>query len=144
MRSTTKRPGKLSFKELPRDYAGLCQLHLPRPVKSKAAHTQALGLINALLGYELSRDQTDYLEALTLFVHEYEQQFVSAPELNPVELLKHLVEENDLRIKDLAQLLDVDQSLASRLLSRNRKITPERARRLGEHFGVRPGLFLGL
>jgi antitoxin component HigA of HigAB toxin-antitoxin module len=119
-------------------------LYLPRPVKSKAAHAQALGLINALLGYELSRDQTDYLEALTLFVHEYEQQFVSAPERNPVELLKHLLEENDLTTKDLAQLLDVDQSLASRLLSGTRKITPERARRLGEHFGVRPGLFIGL
>ena len=144
MQSTTKRPGKLSFKELPRDYAGLCQLHLPRPVKSKFAHMQALGLINALLGYELSQDQTDYLEALTLFVHEYEQQFVSAPELNPVELLKHLVEENDLMIKDLAQLLDVDQSHASRLLSGTRKITPEHAKRLGKHFGVRAGLFIGL
>src|SRR5215471_14947351 len=117
MQSTTKRPGKLSFKDLPRDYAGLCQLYLPRPIKSKAAHMQALGLINAMMGYELSQDQTDYLEALTLFVHEYERQFVSPPALNPVELLKHLVEENDLRIKDLAQLLDVDQSLASRLLS---------------------------
>ena len=144
MRSTTKRPGKLSFKELPRDYASLCQLHLPRPVKSKSAHMQALGLINALLGYELSQDQTDYLEALTLFVHEYEQQFVSAPERSPVELLKHLLEENDLTTKDLAQLLDVDQSFASRLLSGARKITPERARRLGENFGVRPGLFIGL
>ena len=144
MQSTTKRPGKLSFKELPRDYESLCRLYLPRPVKSKAAHAQALGLINALLGYELSRDQTDYLEALTLFVHEYEQQFVSAPALNPVELLKHLVEENDLMIKDLAQLLDVDQSHASRLLSGTRKITPEHAKRLGKHFGVRAGLFIGL
>jgi HTH-type transcriptional regulator/antitoxin HigA len=129
---------------LPRDYAGLCQLHLPRPVKSKTAHMQALGLINALLGYELSQDQTDYLEAITLFVHEYEQQFVQEPEHNPVELLRHLLEENDLTTKDLAQLLDVDQSLGSRLLSGTRKITPEHARRLGEHFGVRPGLFLGL
>ena len=144
MQSTTKRPGKLSFKDLPRDYAGLCQLYLPRPIKSKAAHTQALGLINALTGYELSRDQTDYLEALTLFVHEFEQQFVQEPAPNPVELLKHLLEENDLTAKDLAQLLDVDQSLGSRLLSGNRKITPEHARRLGEHFGVRPGLFIGL
>ena len=144
MQSTTKRLGNLSFKELPRDYAGLCQLHLPRPVKSKSAHTQALGLINVLTGYELSRDQTDYLEALVLFVHEFEQQFVQEPALNPVELLKHLLEENDLTTKELAQLLNVDQSLASRLLSGNRKITPEHARRLGEHFGVRPGLFVGL
>jgi len=144
MQSTTKRPAKLSFKDLPRDYAGLCALHLPRPIKSKAAHTQALGLINALMGYELSKDQADYLEALVLFVHEYEQQFTQEPERNPVELLKHLLEENDLTTKDLAHLLDVDRSLASRLLSGNRKITPERARRLGEHFGVRPGLFVGL
>jgi HTH-type transcriptional regulator/antitoxin HigA len=129
---------------LPRDYAGLCQVHLPRPIKNKSAHTQALGLISALTGYELSRDQTDYLEALTLFVHEYEQQFVQEPALNPAELLKHLLEENDLTTKELAQLLNVDQSLASRLLSGNRKITPEHARRLGEHFGVRPGLFIGL
>ena len=144
MPSTTKKPGKLSFKDLPRDYASLCQLHLPRPIKSKAAHAQALGLIDALAGYELSKDQTDYLEALTLFAHEYEQQFASEPERNPVELLKHLLEENNLTTKDLAQLLEVDQSLASRLLSGTRKITLEHAKQLGSHFGVRAGLFLGL
>jgi antitoxin component HigA of HigAB toxin-antitoxin module len=144
MHSTTKKPGKLSFRDLPRDYASLCQLHLPRPVKSKGAHTQALGLIDALLGYELSRDQTDYLEALTLFVHEYEQQFASEPELNPLEVLKHLLADNGLVSKDLAQLLEVDPSQASRLLSGTRKITPAHAKRLGEHFGVRPGLFVGL
>jgi HTH-type transcriptional regulator/antitoxin HigA len=144
MHSTTKKPGKLRFEDLPKTYANLCQLHLPRPIHNKAAHAQALRLINALAGYKLNPDQTDYLEALALFVHEYEQQFVQEPERNPVELLKHLLEENGVTTKNLAQLLGVDQSLASRLLTATRSITPEHAKRLGQHFGVRPELFLAL
>ena len=145
MPNTTKRVGKLSFKELPDTYETLCRLYLPRPIHTKAACAEATQYIEALAGYELNKDQEDYLEALATFVHEYEQRLIGEHEdIDPLEILKHLLEENGLTAKDLAQLLEVDRSQAFRLLSGSRRITQEHAKRLGEHFKVRPGLFLGV
>jgi HTH-type transcriptional regulator / antitoxin HigA len=144
MPSTTKRIGKLSFKDLPLIYEALCRLYLPRPIKTRAACAEATELIDALVGYDLSRDQEDYLEALSTFVHEYESRLVEEPPIEPLEILLHLLEENGLATKDLAAILKVDTSLATRILKGKRSITPEHAKRLGEHFKVRPGLFLGI
>jgi HTH-type transcriptional regulator / antitoxin HigA len=145
MPNTIKKVGKLSFKELPDTYEALCRLYLPRPIHSKVVCAEALSYIEALSGYDLNRDQEDYLEALSTFVHEYEQRLIGeSRDIEPLEILKHLLEENGLAAKDLAQILGVDNSLASRILKGSRKITPEHAKRLGDRFKVRPGLFLGL
>jgi HTH-type transcriptional regulator / antitoxin HigA len=144
MPSTTQSGGRVSFRDLPKTYEALCALYLPRPIRSRSARAEALRYIEALTGYDLNRDQEDYLATLTHFVHEYEQRSVSVPELEPLELLKHLLEENGYSVKDLAGILGVDQSLASRLLSGSRSITPAHAKRLGQQFGMRPGIFLGL
>ena len=144
MPNTTKRIGKLSFKDLPSSYEALCRLYLPRPIHSQAACAEARELIHALAGYDLSRDQADYLDAIATFVHEYEQRRIELPPIEPVEILRHLVEENGLSGKDLAEILAVDKSLAARILKGTRSITAAHARRLGERFKVRPALFLGI
>ena len=144
MPNTTQKTGKRSFKDLPDTYEALCRLYLPRPIHSKTTCAEATQYIEALAGYELNKDQEDYLEALATFVHEYEQRLIGEPHVEPLEILKHLLEENGLAPKDLAQLLGVDNSLASRILKGLRRITPEHAKKLGDHFKVRPGLFLGL
>src|SRR2546430_11313100 len=145
MPNATKKVGKLSFKDLPDTYEALCRRYLPRPIHTKTACAEATQYIEALVGYDLNKDQEDYLEAISTFVHEYEQRSIEEPrDIEPLEILKHLLEENGLTAKDLAQLLGVDNSHASRILKDLRKITPEHAKKLGDRFKVRPGLFLGL
>jgi HTH-type transcriptional regulator/antitoxin HigA len=53
-----------------------------------------------------------------------------------LELLRHLLVENDLAGKDLGKLLGVDPSVASRILSGQRKLTPQDLRMLSERFKV--------
>ena len=129
---------------LTKTYEALCRLYLPRPIHSQAACAEASELIHALAGYDLSKDQTDYLDAIATFVHEYEQRRIELPPLEPVEILRHLVQENGLSGKDLAEILAVDKSLAARILKGTRSITTAHARKLGERFKVRPALFLGM
>lgn len=110
-------------------------------VDGASCHT--LKIIDALAGHKLTREQEDYLEAISLFVHEYERRSSDyEPQIEPLELLNHLLEENGLSRKDLAQILGLDVSSAARILQGTRSITPAHAKRLGERFQVRPALFL--
>jgi len=129
---------------IPGTYEALCRIQIPRPIHDKVAYENAVEIIDALAGHKLSKDQEDYLEAMALFVHEYERQLVDEPPLEPLELLNHLLEENDFALKELAQILHLDSSSAGRIKKGSRSITPAHAKRLGERFKVRPALFLGM
>jgi HTH-type transcriptional regulator / antitoxin HigA len=129
---------------IPESYEALCRVQIPRPIHDKVAYENTLKIIDALAGHKLTREQEDYLEAISLFVHEYERRSVDTPQIDPLELLNHLLEENSLSRKDLAQILGLNASSATRILKGTRSITPAHAKRLGERFKVRPALFLPL
>jgi hypothetical protein len=78
----TDSKNKLSFRDLPTTYEALCALYLPRPIRSRSARAKALRYIKALVGYDLTQGQEDYLAVLTYFSHQYEQGLVSAPGLD--------------------------------------------------------------
>ncbi len=63
------------------------------------------------------------------------------PEVTPLVMLKHLLEEHEMSITDLGRIIG-SQSNASLILSGKRAISRRVMRLLGEHFGVAPALFL--
>jgi antitoxin component HigA of HigAB toxin-antitoxin module len=129
---------------IPDSYEALCRVQMPRPIHDKVAYQNAVEIVDALAGCKLSKEQEDYLEAISLFVHEYEKRFVEEPQVDPLELLNHLLEENGLSRKDLAEILSIDISNVTRILKGSRSITSAHAKRLGERFKLRPSIFLGV
>src|SRR5947207_1229488 len=67
---------------------------------------------------DLTTRQRDYLAALTRFVADYEQEHAKATlaRLSPLQVLKHLMEENKMDQTDLAQVLG-SRGLASEVLN---------------------------
>ena len=61
---------------------------------------------------------------------------------DPLELLKYLV--TDISTRELGKILNIDHSVAARILKGERAITVEHAKHLGERFKVDPQLFLKL
>ena len=136
---------KTRVKDLPRTYRGLCERYLPRPIKDDNDHLAARAAIEPLIGFEssLTVDQSDYLEAVSTFIEQYEQAHVNWPRTKPETLLKHLVNEHGMSGADLARLLGVDVSLGSKILRGERRLTVEHIRLLSKHFAVNPELFVG-
>jgi HTH-type transcriptional regulator / antitoxin HigA len=132
------------FENLPASYEALCRIYLPRPIHDKVDFDNSVELVNTLAGHALSVGQEDYLEALSIFIEEYETPLVHEPHCEPRELLGHLLEENGLGLKDLAKILGVDSTHAGRIAKGKRTITLEHARKLGERFKLPAGLFLGI
>lgn len=127
-------------------YADLVALLPPRPLHDRQDYEEAVEMIGRLVGYDLNQDQQDYLEALTLFVERYEAQHdemrVDTRHIDGISVLRSLMEEHDMSGADLSRVLKVSRSLGPMILRGERRLTVDHARRLGEYFGVDPGVFV--
>ena len=81
------------------------------------------------------------LDIVTVFVRDYEERNVEIPDAEPADVLRFLMEQNDLRQADLAELFG-SQSNVSEVLSGKRKINVRQARALGKRFGVSAAVFV--
>lgn len=128
---------------IPNTFVDLCAEHLPRPIHDKAGHEKALVIIHALAGLDLNADQSDYFESLAIIVNDYETKNLgSLDKATPLEVLRHLVEQNKISTRELGRILGKDESLGAKILSGQRKITVEHAKILGVHFKVNATVFI--
>ena len=57
----------LTLDDMPQTYADLAGLFMPRPLHDAADYRNALGLLDAMAGFEMNADQADYFEAIATF-----------------------------------------------------------------------------
>ena len=137
------RAGFPRFAELPDTYAALCALYLPRPIHTAADARPAAAVIEALAGFPLNRDQTDYLEAVAHFADEHDRAHARAlPVTEPRTVLAHLLEEHDLTAADLSRLLGGSRNLGAMILRGERNLTLGHIRKLAAHFNVNAEVFI--
>ena len=118
-----------------------------RPIRSKKDYDRSSVILDELAVRDestLDPGETDYLEMLTLLIEEYDREHYPMPVkgASPLETLRFLVSQNRVKQSELAKVLGVGPSAVSTVLSGARPITADHARRLGDRFGVDPGLFV--
>ena len=82
------------------------------------------------------------LRALTGMVERYESRTIQMPAVSDVEMLRHLVEANDLTQIKLAEETWIAMSTISDILHGKRKMNLAHVRAFAKRFGVKPGAFL--
>ena len=128
---------------LPKTYAALVALQVPRPIRDSAAYDNAVEIVHSLAGFKLNRDQDDYLQLMAKLVEDYERE--TLPEPAPVagiETLKFLLAENNLTADDLGRILGVNRSIAYRILKGARNLTAAHIKKLSARFAVSADLLL--
>ena len=134
---------KTTLKTLPAPYGQLVALHTPRPIHDEVGYQNTVEVIDAMAGHRLNPDQEDYLELLSRLVETYEAEASPEPKhASGVAALRFLLQENDLAGDDLAKILDVDRSVAFKVLKGNRRLTADHIRKLAARFHVSSDLFL--
>lgn len=129
-----------------KDYLALIREFPIRPLRSSKEHVVAQGILDRLIGREdLTAGQRDYLEGLVRFVQDYEsqQRMGEFKRLEPIELVKHLMEENDMNTTDLGYVLG-SRGLASEVLNGKRGLSKMLIGKLSQRFGLDPTLFLAV
>jgi HTH-type transcriptional regulator/antitoxin HigA len=129
---------------IPDDYLELVRRFPLRPIRDESEYDEAAAVLETLVGRDdLSPGQSDYLEALTTFIEAYDEEHypIEAPEMEPHEWLKELMENAGMSLADLAKLLG-SKGAASETLSGRRPMSRVTIFKLAERFNVDPARFL--
>ena len=140
MNVTADRHGK----KLPETWldlqAKLCGL---RPIHTQKEYERAVAAVGLLAAAgQLTKDQQDYLESLSLVIEFYEREHfgLETAEVGPVEIIESLLEDNDMSASDLGRLLG-DRSLGTRILKGQRQLSKTHIRILCNHFKISAEVF---
>ena len=98
-------------------------------IHKKAAHRAALSRIDALWDAPPKSAASDELEVLSLLVEEYERKHIDVPQVDPVSLLRHVMEARALTRKDLQPFIG-SRARVAEVLNRVRPLSLEMIRRL--------------
>ena len=140
MKTTTRT---LHFADMPKTYAELVALHVPRPIHDRVSYENAVLIVHALVGFKLNRDQDDYLELMAKIIEDYERETMpQTTQLSGIEALRFLIAEHGMTGDSLGQILGVDRSIAYRILKGTRNLTVDHVAKLAEKFAVSGALFL--
>ena len=83
-----------------------------------------------------NKSTKDEVELLTLLIEKWDTEHNSFNDSDPIELLKALMEEHDLKAKDLIEILDLSKGTISKILNYHKGLSKETIRKLSEHFKI--------
>lgn len=83
-----------------------------------------------------SEGRNDEIELLTWLIRKWDDEHSTFHKLDPVELIKSLMEDNHMKAKDLAGLLDVTKGYVSEMLNYKKGLSKDVIRKLSERFKV--------
>lgn len=122
-------------------YVDLLNEFPPRPIRSEQESIAVQKVVDTLLDAEqLSTDQKEYLNLLGMIICEYEEKNVKIPDIHGVELLNVLIEEWELKQKELIPIFKTE-SIVSAILNGHRQLTVEHIQKLAIFFHVSPSVF---
>ena len=82
------------------------------------------------------------IELIQILIEEYESRTIEKPKgLNPVEMIKYLIDENSLSKSQLAKKLSVSRQLITDILNYRRNISKTMVNKLSDRFCLNPSAF---
>jgi HTH-type transcriptional regulator / antitoxin HigA len=76
----------------------------------------------------------DEIDLLTLLIEKWDKEHNSLMDLNPVELLKSLMADHELKSKDLVNILGLSKGTVSKILNYQKGLSKETIRKLSDYF----------
>jgi HTH-type transcriptional regulator/antitoxin HigA len=123
-------------------YRKLLAKSLPRPIRTDDELKRLTAILLALDERENASPEEEALaEVMTLLIEDYEAKRYPLPRVSPNESLQALMEERELKHKDIWPVLG-NKGAATEILSGRRSISKAQARRLADFFHVPVELFI--
>ena len=110
------------------------------PIHTKADYRAALRRIEELFHAKPGTTAGDELEILSVLVEAYEREHHPIPRSSGADVLRHLMEANDLTQSNLPEV--GTQAVVSLILAGKRQLNVRQVKALAERFRVSPAAFL--
>jgi len=82
------------------------------------------------------KKRLDDIELLTLLIEKWDSENLPTIDSNPIELIKALMTQNNLKSVDIAEILGVNKSTVSRILNYQKGLSKSSIRILANHFAI--------
>jgi len=113
----------------------------PTPIASARQHEEYLSVLDKLASKENpTKEEEKYAEVLMTLIEAYEKEHQSIPDASPLEVLRALMDANDLRQKDLVPIFG-SESIVSEILNKKRGLNKSHIEKLSKRFRISPAAF---
>ena len=104
-------------------------------VKTKEQYNEYCEILENLVCLE-NQNMQDEVELLTLLIEKWDNEHNSLMDLNPIELLRSLMTENNMKSKDLVEILGLSKGTVSKILNYHKGLSKETIRKLADYFKI--------
>jgi HTH-type transcriptional regulator/antitoxin HigA len=80
------------------------------------------------------RNTKDEIALLTLLIEKWDAEHNTFDDLDPVQLLHSLMDEHNMKAKDIVDILDISKGYVSDILNYKKGLSKDVIRKLAEHF----------
>jgi HTH-type transcriptional regulator/antitoxin HigA len=125
----------------PKEYAHLLGDALPHVIHTESENDRCTALLENLLRQKKRTEEEKRLaELLTLLIEEFEEREYALPVGDPIDMLRHLMDSNNLRQVDLLDVFGT-ASVISEVLNGKRELSKTHIAKLSQRFHLSPALF---
>lgn len=112
-------------------------------LKTELEYQSALNRLDKIFDSKPKDQEFKEAELLVMLIEKYETETEEAfPSPDPIEVIKFRMEQNNLRSKDLAEIVG-SKSKASELLNKKRRLTLTMIRKINRALGIPAELLIG-
>ncbi|WP_406695460.1 helix-turn-helix domain-containing protein [Singulisphaera sp. Ch08] len=113
-----------------------------RPLRSEDDLDAAIAMIDRIRARkDRGEQENDYLEVLAGLVETYEAEAYPIPDLDPVAMLRFLIEQHAVTQSQLSEQTGLAMATISEILNGKRGISEKARKTLAKRFNVAPSLF---
>ncbi len=137
-----KHPKKVVLKGEDDRYIRLVRQLRLRPISTDVELDRAIAMIDSLISRaELQPDEEDYLDVLSDLVHRYEAEQDPSEPVSDSEMIRFLLQSNEMTQVELAQRSKIASSTISEILAERRKLSRRHIAAVSRVFRVSPAVF---
>src|SRR5579862_9045820 len=120
------------------DYGMLLEETKPEVVHGEQENQRQIEMLEKLTAkQEATEAERKLIELLTVLIEDFETKNYPVVEVGPLDIIRHLMEEHQLRQKDLVDVFGTE-SIVSDVLNGKRDLNKDHIKRLSERFKVSP------
>ena len=108
-------------------------------IKTREQYDQYCLALERLLGANPEAD--DEVELLTLLIETWDEQQSTMLDKDPIQLLHAMMASNELKGKDLVEILGLTKGTVSKILNYQKGLSKESIRKLSHHFKLSQAAF---
>jgi len=114
---------------------------MPVIIETEAENERLLAVVEKMMSRDLSPEEERLFNLLVKLIEDFETRHYPMGEVAPYKMLKFLMEQRDLRQKDIVHLFG-SSGIASEVINGKRSISKAQAKKLADFFHVSVELFV--